>query len=28
MYIGKQPALSLDIWPVPTIASFIGYSCV
>jgi len=25
---GKQRALSLDIWPVPTIGSVIGFSCV
>ena len=26
--IGKQRALSLGIWPAPTICSLIGYSCV
>jgi len=26
--IGKQQALSHDIWPVPTIGSVMGYSCV
>ena len=26
--IGKQLALSLDMWSVPTIGSVIGYSCV
>jgi len=26
--IGKQRALSLDIWPVPIISSVIGYLCV
>jgi len=25
---GKQQALSLDIWTVPTIGSVIGFSCV
>jgi len=25
---GKQRAFSLDIWPVPTNGSVIGYSCV
>jgi len=26
--IGKQRALSLDIWPIPTKGIVIGYSCV
>ena len=26
--IGKQRALSLDIWPIPTIDRVVGYSCV
>ena len=26
--IVKQRALSLDIWPVPSIGSIIGYACV
>ena len=26
--LGKQRALSLDIWPVPNIDSAIGYFCV
>ena len=26
--VGKQRALSLDIWPIPTIGNVIGYSCV
>jgi len=26
--IGKQRALSLHIWPNPSIGSVIGYSCV
>ena len=26
--IGKQQALSLDIWPIPTKGSVKGYSCV
>jgi len=25
--IGKQRAMSLDIWPIPTIDTVIGYSC-
>jgi len=26
--IGKQRALGLDIWPIPTLASVRGYSCM
>ena len=26
--IGKQQALSLDTWSIPTIGGVIGYSCV
>jgi len=26
--IGKQGALGLDIWPIPTLGSVIGYYCV
>ena len=28
IYISKQRALSIEHWPIPTISSVIGYSCV